>query len=402
VAARERELHQLQEDLDELQRLSGCELERIGGLTAEQARQQLLSRSEAETRQAAATDTRRLLEEAQQHAEQEARRIVTIAIERCASSQVQAATTCVLNLPNDEMKGRIIGREGRNIRAFEAVTGVNVLIDDTPQTVVLSGFDPVRREVARVTMERLVTDGRINPSRIEEEVGRVTDDIQLSIRKAGEDAVVTLGLRPVPAELVEFLGRLRFRHSFTQNVLDHAREVATLMGLMASELGLNVELAKRVGLLHDIGKAVDHEMEGAHAIIGAQLLKRYGEPEEVCQAVACHHHEAEPLTVLGMLCSAADAMSASRPGARSESMEMYVARLEKLESLAREFPGVEKCFALQAGREMRILVEPTQVTDGEAILLARNVRRRIEQELQYPGQIKVMVVRETRSVEFAR
>jgi ribonuclease Y len=300
------------------------------------------------------------------------------------------------------MKGRIIGREGRNIRAFEAATGVNVLIDDTPQTVVLSGFDPVRREVARLTLERLVADGRINPARIEEEVARVRAELDETLRQVGEDAAVRAGVPGLAPEVVKLLGRLRFRHSFAQNVLEHSVEVAHLAGMIAAEMGWDQALAKRCGLLHDIGKAVDHEVEGSHASIGAQLLKQHGEPAEVGDAVGSHHHERDPATLYGMLVSAADAVSASRPGARSESMELYLQRLEKLEAIANGFTGVDRSFALQAGREIRVLVQPEKVNDADAVLLARQITQKIEQELQYPGQIKVTVVRETRAVEFAK
>ena len=277
-----------------------------------------------------------------------------------------------------------------------------MLIDDTPQAVVLSGFDPVRRELARVTMERLVADGRINPARIEEEAAKVHEELEETIRQAGEDAVLRVGLHKVHPEVVKLLGRLKFRHSFAQNVLDHSIEVAQIEGMIAAEMGLNQQIAKRVGLFHDIGKAVDHEVEGSHAIIGAQLLRKYGEPEEVCQGVASHHHEVEPVTVYGILAGAADAISASRPGARSESMELYLQRLEKLEAIANGFPGVEKSYALQAGREIRVLVEPAKISDNEAMQLARSICKKIEGELQYPGQIKVTVVRETRVVEYAK
>jgi len=292
--------------------------------------------------------------------------------------------------------------EGRNIRAIEAATGINVLIDDTPQAVVLSGFDPVRRELARQTLERLIADGRINPARIEEEVAKVREELDGLIYKAGEEAVVRIGLPKVHPDVTRLLGRLRFRHSFAQNVLDHSVEVAEIEGMMAAELGLNQQIAKRVGLFHDIGKAVDHEVEGSHARIGAELLRKYGEPDEVWQGVACHHHEVEPLTTYGVLASAADAISASRPGARSESMELYLQRLEKLETVVKAFPGVDKSYALQAGREIRVFVQPTTVSDDEAVQMARNISRKIEQELQYPGQIKVTVVRETRAVEYAK
>jgi ribonuclease Y len=402
IVDREKELHNLQGELDEIKKRARLELERIAGLTTEQGKATLLAQLEDEIRADGAALTRRIVDEARENGDREARRLITIAVERCASNHVQTATNCTLTLPSEEMKGRIIGREGRNIRAFEAATGINVLIDDTPQAVVLSGFDPVRREMARITLERLVADGRINPARIEEEVAKAREELEETIRKAGEEAVVQMGLTKVHPEVIKLLGRLKFRHSFAQNVLDHSIEVAQIEGMIASEMGLNQQIAKRVGLFHDIGKAVDHEVEGSHAIIGAELLKKFGEPEEVCQGVASHHHEAEPVTLYGMLASAADAISASRPGARSESMELYLQRLERLETIANSFPGVEKSFALQAGREIRVFVEPTKINDGEALQLARNLTKRIEQELQYPGQIKVTVVRETRVVEYAK
>jgi len=402
MVERERELHKLQGELDELKRLSREELQRIAGLTAEQAKTMLLQELEKELKGDAEALTRHIMEEARENAEREARRVIGIAVERCASNHVQTLTSCTITLPSEEMKGRIIGREGRNIRAFEAATGINVLIDDTPQTVVLSGFDPVRRELARITLERLVLDGRINPARIEEEVAKVQGELEETIRKAGEEAVARAGVVGVSPEIVRMLGRLKFRHSYAQNVLDHSVEVAQVAGMIAAEMGLNPQLAKRAGLFHDIGKALDHEVEGSHAVIGANFLKKCGETEDICQAVASHHHESEPQNIYGVLIAAADAISASRPGARSESMELYVQRLEKLEALANSFPGVERSYALQAGREIRVLVQPDKVNDGEALELARQIARKIEQELQYPGQIKVTIVRETRVVEYAK
>jgi ribonuclease Y len=403
VTQREKELYKLQMELDKLKQLSLQELQRISGFSPEDAKKSLLVRMEEDARAEGGAIGRRILDEAKQNADREAKKIITTAIERCASDHVQTATSCTITLPNEEMKGRIIGREGRNIRAFEAATGINVVIDDTPQVVVLSGFDPVRREVARLTLDRLIADGRINPARIEEEVVKVTEEMQAAIRQAGEEAVIKLGLHHgVHPDLVDALGRLKFRHSFAQNVLDHCIEVGQIAGSMAAELGLDQQLAKRIGLFHDIGKAVNHEVEGTHAIIGGDMLKKCGEPEEVWQAVACHHHEAEPTTLYGMLVSAADAISASRPGARSESMEFYLQRLEKLEAIANSFSGVEKSYALQAGREIRVIVEPSKVGDNDAAQLARDITKKIEQEVQYPGQIKVTVVRETRAVEFAK
>jgi ribonuclease Y len=402
VAQREEELHMVRTELNGLKQLALQELQRIGGMGAEDAKKLLLARIEEDVRAEGGAMTRRILEEAKQNAEREAKRTITIAIERCASNHIQSATSCTIALPNEEMKGRIIGREGRNIHAIEAATGVNVLIDDTPQVVVLSGFDPVRREVARQSMERLIADGRINPARIEEEVAKVTEELQTTIRLAGDEAVVKLGLHGAHPELINTLGRLKFRHSYAQNVLDHSIEVGQIAGSMAAELGLDQQLAKRIGLFHDIGKAMDHEVEGSHAIIGGDLLKRCGETEEVWRAVACHHHEVEPTTLYGMLVSAADAISASRPGARSESMEFYLQRLEKLEAIANSFSGVEKSYAIQAGREVRVIVQPSKLGDDGAAQLAHDITKKIEQELQYPGQIKVTVVRETRAVEFAK
>jgi ribonuclease Y len=399
---RENEMHRLQSEIDDLKRLSQEELQRIAGLTAEEARRHLLARLEEDVKAEGAAMARRILEDAKHDAEREARRTITAAIERCAANHVQTITSCTITLPNEEMKGRIIGREGRNIRAFEAATGISVVIDDTPQAVVLSGFDPVRRELARQTLERLIADGRINPARIEEEVTKVSGELEDLMYKAGEDALLRLNLQRVHPEVIKLLGRLKFRHSFTQNVLDHSIEVAEIEGMMAAELGLNQQIAKRVGLFHDIGKAVDHEVQGSHATIGAQLLRKYGEPEEVWMGVACHHHEVEPMTAYGVLASAADAISASRPGARSESMELYIQRLEKLEALANAFPGVDKSYALQAGREVRVFVQPAAIDDAGALQLARDISKKIEQELQYPGQVKVTVVRETRAVEYAK
>jgi len=402
VIEREKELHKLHGELDTLKHRSQVELQRQAGLTGEQAKALLLQRTEEEARDDAGALTYRILDDAKTNADREARRMISIAVERCAASHIQTATSCTVTLQSEDMKGRIIGREGRNIRSFEAATGVNVVIDDTPLVVALSGFDPVRREVARQTLERLIADGRINPARIEEEAGKVREELEASIVKSGEEAVFRLGIPKVHPELIKLLGRLKFRHSFAQNVLDHSIEVATLEGMLAAEIGLSQPLAKRVGLFHDIGKAVDHDVEGSHAAIGAELLRKYGEPEEVYQGVASHHHEAEPVTIYGILASAADAISASRPGARSESMELYLQRLEKLETVANNFAGVEKSYALQAGREIRVFVEPSRINDTEAMILARNISRKVEQELQYPGQIKVTVIRETRCVEYAK
>jgi ribonuclease Y len=378
------------------------QLQSVCHLSEAEARNQLLKEVELEALQDASNLTRRILEEAKTRAEEKARRIISLAIQRYAGEHTFESTSATLSLPDEELKGRIIGREGRNIRAFENATGVTVLIDDTPNAVVLSGFDPVRREIARESMQRLLLDGRIHPTRIEEVVAKVSAEMDDSIVRAGEDAVQQAGLPPMHVEIVKLLGRLKFRHSFSQNILQHSVEVAHLIGLMAAEMGLDVTTAKRAGLLHDIGKAINHEVEGAHALIGADLIRRFGESEEVVNAVASHHDEVPHLGPLGILVGAADAMSASRPGARSETMTTYIKRVEDLERIGCSFPGVERCFAVQAGRELRVMVQPQQLSDEQAFALARNISRKIEEELQYPGQIRVTVVRETRCVEYAK
>jgi ribonuclease Y len=346
--------------------------------------------------------SRNILQNARQNAETEARRILSLALQRYAGDQTGEVTTSTVALQGDDIKGRIIGREGRNIRAFEAATGVTVLIDDTPNAVVLSAFDPVRREIAREAMERLIVDGRIHPTRIEEVVRKVSEEIDAGIQQAGSEAVYQLGLPPLPEEIVKLLGRLKFRRSYSQNILAHSVEVAQLAVLLAAELGVDTTTAKRAGLLHDIGKAVNHEVVGAHAIVGAEFLRQHGESEEVINAVASHHDEVPHTNVYGILVSAADAISASRPGARSETMTTYIKRLEDLEKVGQSFQGVQKCFAVQAGRELRVLVQPDQLNDAEAYFLARNIARRIEEALHYPGQIRVTVIRETRCIEFAK
>lgn len=376
-------------------------IEAVAALSQEEARNLLMSRLEQELQGEFGTLIRRKQEAAQETAEREARRLITLAVERYAADQVNSVTTSTVQLPNDDMKGRIIGKEGRNIRALEAATGVNFMIDDTPEVVVISGFDPLRREIARISLERLIVDGRINPARIEEMVAKVDAEIADTIRSAGEDAVMELGLRSVAPEVVRTLGRLKFRHSYSQNVLKHSIEVGHLMGLMAGELGLDVQLARRIGLFHDIGKALDHEIEGSHALIGADLLKRNGEAQVVLNAVAAHHGEVEGESAYAPLTSAADAMTAARPGARSETTDLYLQRLQKLEEIANSFRGVSKSFAIQAGREIRVLVEPGKIDDNEAMQMARNISKQIEHDMQYPGQIKVTVIRETRCVEFA-
>ncbi len=378
------------------------ELERIAQLSIEEARALILKSAEEEASREAAGLSHRILEEAKNNAEERARKVISVAIQRYAGEHTFESTTSTVSLNGDDIKGRIIGREGRNIRAFEAATGVTVLIDDTPNAVVLSGFDPVRREIGRESMERLILDGRIHPTRIEEVVAKVTAEMEETILKAGEDAVMRTGLPPMHPEIVKLLGRLRFRHSYSQNILDHSVEVAHLTGIMAAELGIDTQLAKRAGLLHDIGKAVNHEVEGSHAIIGGDLVKRYGECDVVVNGVASHHEEVPPEGPMGILVSAADAISAARPGARSETMTTYLRRVEDLENIALSFAGVDKAYAVQAGRELRVLVKPDEVNDEQASALVRSISRQIEADLQYPGQIRVIVVREIRSVEYAK
>ena len=377
-------------------------LQQVASMSQDEARKVLMHHLEEDLKHETGALIRKFQDEAKENSEKEARRIVTIAIERYAADTVGEVTTSAVNLPNDEMKGRIIGREGRNIRALEAATGMNILIDDTPEVVVISGFDPMRREVARLALERLMVDGRIHPSRIEEVVAKVQMELQETIMAAGEAAIYELGLQGVDPELVRTLGRLKYRHSFAQNVLQHSIDMAYLMAMMAGELGLDPLIAKRVGLFHDIGKALDHSIEGSHAVIGADFLRKHGEVTVVYNAVAAHHGEVEAESLYAILASAADAISASRPGARSETTEIYLKRLEKLEGIANSFRGVEKSYAMQAGREIRVIVEPGKIDDNEAMQLARNISKQIEQELEYPGQIKVTVVRETRCVEYAR
>ena len=401
----ERDHKQLEQDkrqLDDMIMEERNQLQRISGMSEAQARTALLTRLEEDVNAEAGALIRRVQEETKERSEREAKRIITMAIERFASDHVSDTTTTTVALPNDDMKGRIIGREGRNIRALEAATGITVLIDDTPQAVVLSGFDPVRKEVARLALERLIADGRIHPTRIEEVVARARKEMDETLRQAGEEAVYEVGIQGLHPEVIRVLGRLKFRHSFSQNVLRHSVEVAHLMGVMASELALDVHKAKRIGLLHDLGKALDHEVEGSHAAIGADFLKRHGEAADVLNGVASHHQEVEPNTALGVLANAADAISASRPGARSETTDVYIKRLEKLESIANGFDGVEKSYAIQAGREVRVVVEPNRISDNDAARLAREISKRIEQELQYPGQIQVTVIREVRAMEYAR
>ena len=377
-------------------------LENISGISREEAKKLLTESIESEARMEAAKAIVRIENEMKMQADKKAKNILALAIARYSGEYVAEKTVSVVPLPNDEMKGRIIGREGRNIRAIEAATGIDVIIDDTPEAVILSGFNPVRREVARRSLEQLITDGRIHPARIEEIVDKVSKELDVTMREAGEQATFDVGAHGVHLELIQLLGRLKYRTSFGQNVLQHSLEVAFLCGVMASELGINVKQAKRAGLLHDIGKAVDHEVEGSHASIGADLAKKYGEKAEVVHAIAAHHEDVPPESLLDILVQSADALSGARPGARKEMLESYVKRLEDLEKIAHSFKGVEKSYAIQAGREIRIIVNSSDVSDAEATMISRDIANKVEKELTYPGQIRVTVIRETRSVEYAK
>jgi ribonuclease Y len=399
---RRSELEERAKALTEADAKADRELERVAGLTAEAAKSELVTTMENQAKREAALSIRDIEATARSEADKRARKIVTLAIQRVAVEQTSESVVSVMHLPGDEMKGRIIGREGRNIRAFESVTGVNLIIDDTPEAVLLSCFDPVRREIGRLTLERLVSDGRIHPQRIEEAYERGKAEIELICRRAGEDAVTGLGITDMHPELVNLLGRLRYRTSYGQNVLIHLIESAHIAGMMASELGLDPVLLKRCTVLHDIGKALTHEVEGSHALIGAEIARKYGETDDVVHAIEAHHNEVEIRTVEAVLTQAADGISGGRPGARRESLEMYVRRLERLEQIATEKEGVEKVFAMQAGREIRVMVKPEQVDDIQAQVIARDIAKQVEEELTYPGQIRVTVVRESRATEFAR
>ena len=402
LSARKHDLDGRAAELDRQDAERSKELERVAGLTADAARGELVATIENQAKREAALIVRDIEHEARSEGEKRARKIVTLAIQRVATEQTSESVVSVLHLPGDEMKGRIIGREGRNIRAFESVTGVNLIIDDTPEAVLLSCFDPVRREIARLTLERLVLDGRIHPQRIEDAYERGKAEIEQLCKRAGEDALVELGITDMHEELVDLLGRLRYRTSYGQNVLRHLVESAHIAGMMASELRIDPALLKRCTVLHDIGKALTHEVEGSHALIGAEIARRYGEPEDVVHAIEAHHNEVEVRTVEAVLTQAADSISGGRPGARRESLEMYVKRLERLEQIAGGHEGVEKVFAMQAGREIRVMVKPDRIDDIQAQVIARDIAKQVEEELTYPGQIRITVVRESRATEFAR
>ncbi len=399
---KQKEIEASEAEINEMKARQLKELETISGMSMDEAKDILLESVEHDARHEAALMLREIEQKTKEEADKRARNIVSLAIQRCAADHVAETTVSVVALPNDEIKGRIIGREGRNIRTLETATGVDLIIDDTPEAVILSGFDPVRREVARIALEKLIMDGRIHPGRIEEMVEKARKEVDVQIREAGEQAIFECGIHGLHHELVKLLGRLKYRTSYGQNVLKHSIEVSHLAGIMAAEIGANVTLAKRAGLLHDIGKAIDHEVEGPHVQIGADVAKKYRENNQVINAIMAHHGDVEPATVEAVLVQAADAISAARPGARRETLENYIKRLEKLEEIANSFEGVDKSFAIQAGREIRIIVKPENVNDADTIIMAKEIVKRIETELEYPGQIKVNVIRETRAVEFAK
>lgn len=390
------------EELNKLLQEEKERLYKISNMSPQEAKMLLLSRLETELNMEKAVLIKRAQDEVKETVEKDAQEVIAYAIQRCAVEHAVESTVSVVNLPGDEMKGRIIGREGRNIRSFEMATGIDVIIDDTPEAVMLSGFDPVRREIARISLERLISDGRIHPGRIEEVVEKVKKEMEVKIKEEGERTLFDIGVHSVHPELVKLIGRLKYRTSFGQNALQHSKEVALLMGVMADEIGLDPKVARRIGILHDIGKAIDQQVEGTHAKLGAEIARKFGETDIVIQAIEAHHEEAEKTSLLGVLAVAADAISAARPGARRETLETYVKRLDKLESIANFFKGVEKAFAIQAGREVRVIVQPDKISDSDSMVLARDIRKKIEEGMEYPGQVKVTVIRETRAIEYAK
>ena len=402
LAKREEEMRKQKEEISRLNEQRVQELERISGLTSDQAKEYLLKIVEDDVKHESAKMIKVMEHRAKEEADKKAKEYVVNAIQKCAADHVSEATISVVQLPSDEMKGRIIGREGRNIRTLETLTGVDLIIDDTPEAVVLSGFDPIRREVARIALEKLIVDGRIHPARIEEMVEKAQREVETMIKEEGEAAVLEVGVHGIHPELVRLLGKMKFRTSYGQNALKHSIEVAHLSGLLAAELGLDVRLAKRAGLLHDIGKAVDHEMEGSHIQLGAELCRKYKESATVINAVESHHGDVEPTSLIACIVQAADTISAARPGARRETLETYTSRLKQLEDISNNFKGVDKSFAIQAGREVRVMVVPEQISDADMVLLARDISKQIEAELEYPGQIKVNVIRESRVTDYAK